>query len=69
MFSISCFEGSTCLANVVIVTAVTFKFVNTCRCVRLRDREIVEIVKMFKLISETLLLKHDNMSLLLFCPS
>ena len=33
MFSISCFEGSTCLANVVIGTVVTFKFVNTCGCV------------------------------------
>ena len=30
MFSISCFERSTCLANVVIGTVVTFKFVNTC---------------------------------------
>ena len=33
MFSISYFEGSTCLANVVIGTVVTFKFVNTCGCV------------------------------------
>ena len=33
MFSISCFEGSTCLANVVIGTFITFKFVNTCGCV------------------------------------
>ena len=33
MFSISCFEGSTCLANVVIGTVITFKFVNTCGCV------------------------------------
>ena len=33
MFSISRFEGSTCLANVVIGTVVTFKFVNTCGCV------------------------------------
>ena len=33
MFSISCFEGSTCLANVVIGTVVTFKLVNTCGCV------------------------------------
>ena len=33
MFSISCFEGSTCLANVVIGTVVTFKFVNTCEYV------------------------------------
>ena len=33
MFSLSCFEGSTCLANVVIGTVVTFKFVNTCGCV------------------------------------
>ena len=33
MFSISCFEGSTCLANVVIGIVVTFKFVNTCGCV------------------------------------
>ena len=33
MLSISCFEGSTCLANVVIGTVVTFKFVNTSGCV------------------------------------
>ena len=33
MFSISCFEGSTCLANVVIGTVITFRFVNTCGCV------------------------------------
>ena len=33
MFSISCFEGSTCLTNIVIGTVVTFKFVNTCGCV------------------------------------
>ena len=33
MFSISCFEGSTCLANTVIGTVITFKFVNTCGCV------------------------------------
>ena len=33
MSSISCFEGSTCRANVVIGTVVTFKFVNTCGCV------------------------------------
>ena len=33
MFSISCFEGSTCLANVVIGTVIIFKFVNTCGCV------------------------------------
>ena len=33
MFGISCFEGSTCLTNIVIGTVVTFKFVNTCGCV------------------------------------
>ena len=30
MFSISCFEGSTCLTNIVFGTVITFKFVNTC---------------------------------------
>ena len=33
MFSISCFEGSTSLTNIVIGTVITFKFVNTCGCV------------------------------------
>ena len=33
MFSISCFEGSTCLINIVFGTVITFKFVNTCGCV------------------------------------
>ena len=33
MFSISCLEGSNCLANVVIGTVVTLKFINTCGCV------------------------------------
>ena len=33
MFSILCFEGSTCLTNIVIGTVVTFKFVNTYGCV------------------------------------
>ena len=33
MVSISCFEGSAWLANVVIGTVVTFNFVNTCGCV------------------------------------
>jgi len=33
MFSISCFEGSTSLTNIVIWTVVTFKFVYTYVCV------------------------------------
>ena len=33
MFSVSCFERPTCLANIVIGTVITFKFVNTCGCV------------------------------------
>ena len=33
MFSISCFERSTCLNSIVFGTVITFKFVNTCRCV------------------------------------
>ena len=33
MFSISCFEGSTCLTSIVSGTVITFKFANTCGCV------------------------------------
>jgi len=33
MFSISCFEASTCLTNIVFGTIITFKFVYTCGCV------------------------------------
>ena len=33
MFSISCFERSTCLTNIVFGTVITFKFVYTCGCV------------------------------------
>ena len=33
MFSIWCFEGSTCLTNIVFGTVITFKFVYTCGCV------------------------------------
>ena len=33
MFSISCFEGSTCLTNIVFGTVITFKSVYTCGCV------------------------------------
>jgi hypothetical protein len=33
MFSISCFEGSTCLTSIEFGTIITFKFVYTCGCV------------------------------------
>ena len=36
MFSISCFEGSTCLTNIVFGTVIICTFVYTCRCVFLR---------------------------------
>ena len=33
MFSILCFERSTCLTNIVFGIVITFKFVYTCGCV------------------------------------
>ena len=33
MFSITCFQKSTCLTNIKFRTVVTFKFVYTCGCV------------------------------------
>ena len=32
MFSVSCFERSTCLTNIVFGVVITFKFANTCGC-------------------------------------
>ena len=44
MFSISCFERSTCLTDIEFGTVLTFKFVYTCGCVFILCFFLFEVV-------------------------